>query len=249
MPRFLLLPRNFLLPLSFLLPLLLCSCTGSPELVSQYGGMREVLRKGDTEARISFEEIRQQSHAIGVGALSELQGEITILDGQIYVATTTDGVNATTTSGHQHPGSATLLTLAHVSRWHQDPLPDSVPLEQAIEIVAKSHGLDSDKPFPFIIEGIADSFELHVINGFCPIATPDLAPEDQPWRSRGSSTPIKVVGFFAKNQTGVITHHGSNLHIHAIIDDGEKITSGHLDQIKMKSGSLLSVPNINNSTS
>jgi len=227
-----------------ILSLLLCGCAGSHDLVQQYGAMRDVLRMGNTQARISFEEMCKKPHAIGVGALSQLQGEITVLDGHIFVATTPDGLSASTTSGDKNPGSATLMTLAHVERWHHDTLPDSMPLEQAIESVARSHGIDSDTPFPFIIEGIAATYELHVINGFCPVATPDLAPEDQPWRTRGESTALKVVGFFARDRHGVMTHHGSNLHIHAIIHDGDEIISGHLDAIEMDSGSVLSVPDV-----
>ena len=224
----------------------LCGCASSHDLVEQYGGMQDVLRLGNTQSRISFEEMRQQPHAIGVGALTNLQGEITIFDGQIFVATTHDGISASTTSGDTNLGSATLMTLAHVEKWHHDSLPDSLPLEQAIETVARSHGIDSDTPFPFIIEGVAESYELHVINGFCPIATPDLAPEDQPWRAQGESTALKVIGFFARDQQGVMTHHGSNLHIHAIIGDGDETITGHLDAVEMAPGSVLSVPVVKN---
>ena len=131
----------------------LCGCAGSHDLVEQYGGMRDVLRMGNTQSRISFAEIRQQPHAVGVGALTDLQGEITVFDGQIFVATTPDGIRASTTRDDPNPGSATLMTLAHVETWHQDPLPDSPSLEQSIEEVARSHGIDTDKPFPFFNRG------------------------------------------------------------------------------------------------
>ena len=76
-----------------ILSLLLCGCASSHDLVQQYGGMRDVLRMGNTQSRISFEEMCKQPHAVGVGALSELQGEITVLDGHIFVATTPDGLS------------------------------------------------------------------------------------------------------------------------------------------------------------
>ncbi len=232
-----------------ILSLFLCGCAGSPEMVQQHGGMRDVLRMGNTQARISFEEMCYQPHAIGVGALTDLQGEITILDGKIYVATTADGVIAQTTIGTADVGSATLMTLAYVENWHQDTLPQSLPLEQAIEKVARSRGIDTEKPFPFIIEGIAARYQLHVINGFCPIATPDLAPEDQPWRSEGKATAMKVIGFHASDQQGVMTHHGSKLHLHAIIEDGKGAISGHLDVVEMAPGSILAVPIVENTIS
>nr|MCS5535352.1 hypothetical protein [Candidatus Poseidoniales archaeon] len=45
---------------------------------------------------------------------------------------------------------------------------------------------------------------------------------------------------------GVMTHHGSNLHIHAIIQDGDETITGHLDAIEMAPGSNISVPVIGN---
>jgi hypothetical protein len=43
-----------------------------------------------------------------------------------------------------------------------------------------------------------------------------------------------------------MTHHGSNLHIHAIIDHGDETISGHLDAVEMAPGSNISVPDMGN---
>ena len=75
--------------------------------------MRDVLRMGNTQSRITFEEISSKPHAFAVGALTNLEGEITIVDGQILVATTLDGVTASSTTGSADQ-SATLLTVAYV---------------------------------------------------------------------------------------------------------------------------------------
>jgi len=222
---------------------LLCiaGCNSVPT-VQQYGGMRETLRMGQTQPRITFEEVIATPHSFAVGALPNLEGEVTIFDGSIWVATA-DNNSATTVKADSQFLSATLLTVAHVNHWDEYELPD-IPLEEAIEAVALgSSTLDSEEPFPFLIQGEASTLHMHVINGYCPVASPDLADEYKPWRmSIDSSTPITVVGFFAKNQEGVMTHHGSNIHIHGLMTKDRGVATGHLDSISMKKGAKLFLP-------
>ena len=219
-----------------------CSTTHSYE-VSQHGGMRDTLRMGKTQPRISFAEVASKPHAYAVGALANLDGEITIFDGTVYTATTQDGTTAITAVADDTYDAATLLTLAHVESWQNCILPSNHPLEKAIELAAIIQGIDTETPFPFLITGSTNDFQMHVINGFCPVANPNLAAKFQPWRLVGSqSTPITVVGFYAKNKEGVMTHHGSNLHIHGVIDQNGTITTGHLDSIEINSDATLFLP-------
>lgn len=224
--------------------LTLTGCASTPSYeVSQHGGMRDALRMGNTQPRITFEEVGSKPHAFAVGALPNLDGEITIFDGTVYTATTPDGQTAITVASDTTFDTATLLSLAHVAAWQDCMLPSNHPLEEAIELSALIQGIDTEAPFPFFITGTTSDYHLHVINGFCPVADPDLAPEHQPWRLVGvSKTPITVVGFYAKDQEGVMTHHGSNVHIHGIIETNGTITSGHLDAIELDPGAMLFLP-------
>ena len=219
----------------------LVGCNKAESLVQQYGGMRDALRMGNTQSRISFEEISSRPHAFAVGALTDLKGEITILDGQIVVATTEDGLTAKSTSSSGME-SATLLTLAYIEQWTKDTIPTGMSFEEAVEEVAKDNGINTDEPFPFYALVVTKSFEMHVINGFCPVADPELAPSDQPWRRHGFQTEMLVVGFFAKNQQGFMTHHGSRLHIHGIDTSGKNMISGHLDSIEVMPESTIFLP-------
>ncbi len=219
----------------------LAGCNSSTATVKQYGGMRDALRMGNTQSRITFEEVSSKPHAFAVGALTELEGEITIVDGQILVATTPDGATAASAPGAPEQ-SATLLTLSYVENWVKDTIPPDMGFETAVETVAKRNGVDTDKPFPFYVYAQTNSFDLHVINGFCPVASPDLPKEDQPWRLHGKQAGLLVVGFFAKNQEGVMTHHGSNIHMHGIDTSGKDVVSGHLDSIDVIPGSTIFVP-------
>lgn len=215
----------------------------SSPTVTQYGGMRDALRMGNTQARVTFEEIARTPHAFAVGALTNLAGEVTVFDGNVYTATTNDGETAFTSINKSEFASATLLSLAYVPKWISMELPSKLPLEDAIELAASLLGTDTSEPFPFYIKGTANEFKLHVINGFCPVAKPDLAPEFQPWRLESTGTePITVVGIYAKNQEGVMTHHGSDVHIHGILKMRGEITSGHLDSVALEPGALIYIP-------
>lgn len=230
--------------LLFFSALALASCTTTPSYeVSQHGGMRDTLRMGNTQPRITFAEVSSKPHAIAVGALPNLAGEITIFDGTIYTATTPDGQTAVTVASDETFDAATLLSLSYVEAWQECLLPSNHPLEQAIELSAVIQGIDTETPFPFFITGTTSDYHLHVINGYCPVAEPDLEARFQPWRQTGSTkTPITVVGFYAKDQEGVMTHHGSNVHIHGIIDVAGTLTSGHLDSVEIDQGAILFLP-------
>jgi acetolactate decarboxylase len=84
---------------------------------------------------------------------------------------------------------------------------------------------------------------MHVINGYCPVASPKLADEFKPWRlAVGKPTQLNIVGFFAKNQEGVMTHHGSNIHIHGFVQKNGAVATGHLDSVAMEKGAKLYLP-------
>ena len=222
--------------------LLLCGCTNSNS-VEQYGGMREVLREGHTQPRIALRDVTGKPGAIAVGALAGLGGEITIVYGETWVARSIDGnanVTGPTTSPHDQ---ATLLTASHVDSWIDIPLPDGATAAQLAKMVsdtASNHGLNSTNPFPFIIEGDFRELELHVIAGSCPIANPN---GEQPWRYT-STTPIHglLVGFHAQDQEGVMTHHSSNVHMHALIPGGDDTLTGHVDHVIVEPGGILRIP-------
>jgi len=223
--------------------LLLTSCTSHSTVVTQHGGMREALRMGKTESRITFEEVNSKPNAIAVGALTNLAGEITIFEGNVYTATTPDSLTATTIVHDPKYDSATLLSLAYVPDWNEVILPAGIPLEQAIHIAATNAGIDTSEPFPFVIKGTAKEFHLHVINGYCPVVNPELETRFKPWNHTETTDElITLVGFYAKNQEGVMTHHGSNVHMHGILTLDGVLTSGHIDSVTLSNDAVILLP-------
>lgn len=225
---------------------LLTGCASRTTRVAQYGAMRQVMREGQTEPRIRLTDAVAVPHAYGVGALEGLTGEVTIVDGSVWVARVAHGgvdVSGPAPLAHDQ---ATLLTLAHVARW--EPLPvttavEGAALESYIEEAARAMGIDTSRPFPFVIEGEAIRVDLHVINGYCPSAVDPATIDAQPWVwSSPAPGRAVIVGFYAPDAAGVMTHHGTAVHMHAVVDIDGRTVAGHVDEAAAGAGAVLRLP-------
>lgn len=229
---------------------LLAGCsTPHPETIAvqQHGGMREVMREGRTEPRVDLAEIAGPG-VMGVGALAGLAGEVTILDGEVWVARV-DGDEVRTSGPSPVPGDrATLLTVATVPHWQQVECAMSGPvtgsaLERLVERTALEQGIDAGRPFPFVIEGVVEHLEIHCVNGFCPHASGTLPAGREPWRwTSDRPVPARIVGFYAPDAPGVMTHHGTEIHVHALLDDAGRVWTGHIDAVTLRPGASLRLP-------
>lgn len=225
-------------------------CAERARHVVQHGEMRAVMRDGRTEGRVELHAVTARPHAYAVGALEGLHGEITIVDGATWVARVADdGPQATgpqVTGPRVSPGDrATLLTVAHVDAWRtsfiDEPLTGAT-LERFVRAAALDAGLDPAEPFPFLIEGGVTTLSVHVINGSCPVAGDPATIAAQPWRLTLEDRRATIVGFHAEGSAGVMTHHGSNVHMHAVVTlDGRTLT-GHVDEVSIDAGAVLSIP-------
>jgi acetolactate decarboxylase len=200
--------------------------------------MRVALKQGKSEGRVALQDV-VRAHSFGVGALAGLEGEVTIIDGQTFLALADDeGLqvrNSTATD------EATLLVLAEVENWQVHTLPacaDYSELEVAIAAALTENGFELNQPTPFRITGEAVHVELHVIRGNCPIANPSGA---KPWRLETQAQDIDLVGFFAEDSAGKLTHHTHRSHAHVVALD--QSFCGHLDEIALTAGAFLWLPN------
>lgn len=223
----------------------LVACAPTQPDIEQFGAMRDVMREGHTEPRISLEDVVAQPHAFAVGALAGLAGEITIVDGDVWVSRVADGGLYVTGPEATDGDQATLLTLSYAGKWRDITIEKAVEgpaLEAFIEQTARMHGTDTAKPFPFVIEGRLANLDLHVINGYCPIATDPATVDAQPWRwSNSRPTDVTIVGFYAPDAAGVMTHHGTSIHAHAILSVDDEILTGHVDRLALEPGMTLRI--------
>lgn len=231
--------------LALSLALTLLGCQAGPQpwpgTLQRWGSVREALRDGRTEARVELSHAARP-HLYGVGALADLAGEVTVIDGEVWV---TEGDPVAPLTTRDATGSATLLALAEVPRWTETPVTEVVPpdaLGDWLVARARDAGLDPTRTFPFQVVGGLDPLTLHVIDGQCPhrAAMTGEALDSPPYRWSGSGDDGRVVGLFAPGAAGVLTHANSPLHAHVVLAD-EPI-SGHVDSVGLLPGAVLLLP-------
>lgn len=215
--------------------------TPSTSAVQHWGGMRDVLRNGNTQGRVALADV-VGPNTIAVGALEGLGAEITILNGNVQLAevTDSDAADGLHIRGPKADDKATLLVLANVPAWTEHrllPVSDIVELEDAIREIALGQGFSIANPFPFRVEGKASRIKIHVLDHSCPIANPE---GPKPWRVTGVNRDVNLVGFYAQDAAGVLTHHGQSSHIHAILKTQN--ISGHVDALRFTQPTSLFLP-------
>jgi hypothetical protein len=91
----------------------------------------------------------------------------------------------------------------------------------------------------FAIDATATAIRAHVIAGSCAHADPDA---EALRLSIDSPLVVRVIGLYAEVAPDILTHHGSNVHMHAILTfKGERVTA-HVDSISLAAGARLTVP-------
>jgi alpha-acetolactate decarboxylase len=213
--------------------------------VRTYGALRAMMHEGQTGPQVSLPDLRPGSHSYGVGALSELRGEVTILDDTVWLAYPGDDGKARVETVRASDEKAALLVVASVPAWKAVTLDEDVPfdsLDKAVETLAQNQNLDINEAFPVVIEGAFANLSAHVIDGRKISADAHSHQEHMrtALRTELAAATGTLVGFFSKHHHGVFTHMGSNTHFHVVLP-GEKIT-GHVDQVLIRRGSTLKLP-------
>lgn len=228
----------------FCLPFFLFACSSSPDgssdaEVLHHGTLRGIMQEGDLSANVSLEELEEE-RLYALGAVEGLQGEVLVLDGEAYIASVRDG-ELHIEGSYDH--KAALLVRTRVKEWKSFEIPVGMGMQKLpafIEKKALEAGIDTGKAYPFMIEGMARSFEWHVIdweNG----DTVHTHHKHKHSGLRGSEKgrDVAVLGFYSKG-AGVFTHHKSPLHMHVRTVDGDLIA--HLEQIRIGKGMRLKLP-------
>lgn len=231
----------------------LLGCGGEvPETVNDLlvvGGMHEAIGQKQHQGRISLNDILAKPHFYGVGALEGLQGEITIADSAAMV--TTVGQDGQCQSLPPAGAQATMLVGQSVEAWESTVIPETVAhdrFDNVIRSAASRARLDGSKPFVFLVEGEFVNVRLHVIHGACPIHARmkkiALDPAQQPFELDAERVKGTLVGVYAEDAVGRLTHPATSVHAHLVYTDsktGERVT-GHLEQVGLAAGATLRLP-------
>lgn len=220
-----------------------------PEMI-QHGKMHEVIGQQQHQGRVVFADLLKRPGFCGVAAVEGLRGEATILDGKLTI-TTVDAEGKLKPTDNATDTKAAMLIGAYVNHWAATKLQKETSaddLDKTIQSVAESSGLDPKRAFPFVIEGEFTDVRLHVINGACPIRArmkvTAIPAEIKPFESTLKAVSGTLVGVFAKDAVGNVTHPGTMVHVHLIYTDpqsGRQVT-GHVESVGLAPGVTLKLP-------
>lgn len=212
--------------------------------VEYKGALKNIMHKGDLSAQADLQDFDNRPHLYALGAVENLTGEILILDGIPFISSGQDqGVTIHNSFNHK----ATLLVYATVPDWKSFAIPDNVStyedLEKHLEQVAKDNGIDTEEPFPFLISGVANSFDWHVINW----KEGDTEHTHEKHIKSGpngtlTTQDVEILGFYSNSHHAIFTHHTTNMHLHIKTTDNK--ISGHVDGLTLGPGMILQLPDV-----
>lgn len=223
------------------------SCTTSPNMgnnfhVDHKGALKNMMHKGDLSAKADLADFENTEHFYALGAVENLKGEILVVDSKPYVSYVQDN-NLMMSNSYDH--KATLLVYASVSEWKSYAIPDHVTtyqeLEKHIDEVAAERGIDTDEPFPLLINGKAKSFDWHVIDW----KDGDTEHSHEKHIRSGlygtkTEREVEILGFYSNSHHAIFTHHTTNMHLHVKTPDNT--FAGHLDDLTLGQGMILKLP-------
>ncbi|MFZ6050562.1 acetolactate decarboxylase [Halocola ammonii] len=198
--------------------------------VHHAGALMNFMHKGDLSAKVDLDSL-QPKHLYALGALENLKGEILVMNGNVMTSRVNEGSMAVDKSMDH---KAALLVYSHVKKWQEvsktESFTNGSELEKWILEKAKNHGIDTEKPFPFLLKGKAEKLSWHVIDW----PEGDTEHTHEKHVSSGlnrnlENADVSVLGFYSKNHKGVFTHHSSNVHMH--MSSIEENLAGHVDNL------------------
>jgi len=197
------------------------------------GAMKNVMWKGELGGIINFDTITNKQHLYGLGPVEYLTGEIMIIDGKGYksVVVNDTAMQVTETFAVKAP----FFGYANIESWTETQLPDSITTIQQLENYLDKTTKGFPRPFFFKVSAIIDDATIHIVNlpKGTKVSSPDQAHQGQK-NFTIKNKEVELLGFFSTEHKAIFTHHDTNVHIHLITSDKQKM--GHLEEIKIKKG-------------
>lgn len=214
----------------------------SPYWVGSVGDRMRIMHSNDLSGHVDLRTLQDIPHLYALGPLAELKGEITIYDGEASISTIENGQPLVS---DKLQGEAIFLLYGSASAWQRIEIPQAIDelatLETYVERTAAERGLDISDPFPFRIEGVAETMTYHII------FKADEAPHSHAEHHKAKYTfdvtqqDAKFIGFWVDAaRVGKLTHPGERTHLHTILKDNR--SSGHVDALQLAEGATLYLP-------
>lgn len=229
--------------LLIVITLLISSCqknTNKPSEVKYSGALRNIM-SGNIEPVISLDTLSSLKNLYALGAVDNLKGEIQIFESKPINSFVVD---SSLQYSDTYNLKASLLVYAEVEEWVSFPIKNiktKKDLEELIYELASSNGINTEKPFPFLLEGRIASLDWHVINW----KNGDKIHNHKKHKESGlngtlKDSKVQVIGFYSTKHKAVFTHHTTNMHMHFKTDDNA--FAGHIDDLLFNNTITLKLP-------
>lgn len=211
-----------------------------------FGSFKRMNHTGDTSGQVRLSALPQTAGTWGVGALAGLSGEILLDDGRVLVSRGED--HRGRVSDARPDDEAAIFASARVQQWKDVPVPKDMPqveFETFVVEQAKKIGLDTEQPFPFLVDGAFSAITWHVVTGKA--SNPSSGTGGHTNKHAGmkvfeqSGVAGRLVAFYSSSRfEGVVSHPGERFHVHYV--DTAREASGHVDAYRVDGGATLRLP-------
>ena len=220
------------------------SAENGPFDLRHYGHFEKMVHRRNSAGVVRLKKALSAANGYAVGAISGGRGEITVINGRVWLDYGEDGLgNSVSEVGEE---SAVLLVTSSVAEWHEVSIPEAMSLDQLqLFILAQAEriNLNIRDPFPFLLSGNFPSLELHVINGENPAFSGHGSGHFyQMHQTSRENQSAQLVGFYSADKQGVYTHPGDSWHLHAVLADEQ--AGAHVDKLSVNRGVVLMLPKI-----
>lgn len=219
--------------------------------IRTYGSIDTLVRNHDAAPKVVLADVLSRPHAYGLGSLSDLRGEITILDGTVWAsyppARPGEAGRVDVSRAGAEQAGFLVTTYVDPARWKpiklNGPL-SSETLDAALEKLAIENGAGA-APTAFLIEGRFPQLTLAIADGRRLPSGPgsEAAIQQANYLEQevdSGGVEGTLVGFYTPAADGQFTHAGARTHVHAVIPD--RRATGHVEAFTVSPGATLWLP-------
>jgi acetolactate decarboxylase len=203
------------------------------------GQMRRMFTEHDLGPHVELAALTKNPHLYALGPVAGLQGEITVLDGEVFVSVVVGGKPTLTLDTNV---SSIFLVYASVPAWESSELPPSVRDDKDLAALLQRR-LPRNTRSAFLVRATALAARYHIQNyrGSAADLTHE-AHENAKVFYQLTNAPVQLVGFFTNCEAdgGSFVHVGQTTHIHLL--SAAPKSMGHLESITFAPGAKLLLP-------
>ncbi len=211
--------------------------------VRYYGSFRKMIQENHAEGVVELEKAVSTPHVYAVGIIKNAEGEITVLDSEVWLNYGRDGISKTVNQMRKGE-KASLLITANVEKWQAMIVSDDMSESELFSFVfdqAKKIGLNMRAPFPFLIEGRIRKVVWEVLDG---TDTDQARKSSQIFLRKlvgyKEEAPAVLLGFYPGELYNEFDYPGELWHIHAVFKDDNN--TGHVNAFSVTKGFRLLLP-------